>query len=330
MFHFHLRISFLLAIIIVVYSTFAMPLNTESQKVLPSVEYDTEFEQKNIILPRLCKEKSSNSSKVDCKNQIYSISKAKSLFLYLLKNKTMRDSNSANEGNSLYNTDIDHGNEVDFENQKNKLEKLFSNNETTLKDSRILQSMRSYFIGNKKSRHYKRKHFKFKNQSMAASDEFDSFPVPKDNPSTQKSIGSKFTIDGNAKMSNVNSEETLQSPENPVSPHFPPWANLTSDTQETLLNMVQGPSHKYGFKALFALSTYYTIILVVGVLGNGLICLIIATNSYMRTAPNIFLLNIALADLITLVTSKNMMWFSNKGFLEKNKLHSIKTQHRIN
>ena len=144
------------------------------------------------------------------------------------------------------------------------------------------------------------------------------------------SIGSKFSIDGSAKMSNGNSEKTLQRPESPVSPHFPPWANLTSDTQETLLNMVQGPSHKYGFKALFALSTYYTIILVVGVLGNGLICLIIATNSYMRTAPNIFLLNIALADLITLVTSKNMMWFSNKGFVENNKLHSIKTQHRIN
>ena len=311
----------MLAIIIVVYSTFAMPLNTESQKVIPSVEYDTEFEPKNIILPRLCKETSGNSSKMDCSSQMLSIFKAKSLLLYLLKNKTMRDSNSAYEGNSLYNTDIDHGNEVDFENQKNKLEKLFSTNKTTLKDSRILQSMKSYFIGNRKSRHYKRKHFKFKNQSMRASDEFESFLVPKDNPSTQKSIGSKFTIDGNAKMINGNSEKTLQSPESPVSPNFPPWAYLTSDTQETLLNMVQGPSHKYGFKALFALATYYTIILVVGVLGNGLICLIIATNSYMRTAPNIFLLNIALADLITLVTSKNMMWFSNKGFLEKNLFH---------
>ena len=304
--------------IIVVYSTFAMPLNTESQKVLSSVEYDTELEAKNIILPRLCNETGSNSSKVDCESQMFSISKAKSLFLYLLKNKTMRDSNSVYEGNSFYNSDLEHGNEVDFENQKNKLEKLLSTNETTLKDSRILQSMRSYFIGNRKSRHYKRKDFKFKNQSMRASDEFDSFLVPKDSPSTQKSIGSKLSIDGNAKKSNGNSEETLHSPEGPVLPNFPPWANLTSDTQETLLNMVQGPSHKYGFKALFALATYYTIILVVGVLGNGLICLIIATNSYMRTAPNIFLLNIALADLITLVTSKNMMWFSNKGFLEKN------------
>ena len=300
--------------IIVVYSTFATPLNTKSQKVLPSVEYDTEFEPKNIILPRLCNETGSNSSKVECESQMLSISKAKSLFLYLLKNKTMRDSNSAYEINSFYNSHLDHGNGVDFENQKNKLKELFSTNETTLKDSRILQSMRSYFIGNRKTRHYKRKHFKFKNQSMRASDEFVSFPVLKVYPSTQKSIGSKFSTDGNKEMRNGNSEKTLQSPESPVSPNFPPWFNLTSDTQETLLNMVQGPSHKYGFKALFALATYYTIILVVGVLGNGLICLIIATNSYMRTAPNIFLLNIALADLITLVTSKNMIWFSNKGF----------------
>ena len=64
----------MLAIIVVVYSTFAMPLNTESQKVPPSVEYDTEFEPKNIVLPMLCNDTSSNSSKVGCRSQIFSIS----------------------------------------------------------------------------------------------------------------------------------------------------------------------------------------------------------------------------------------------------------------
>ena len=45
--------------------------------------------------------------------------------------------------------------------------------------------------------------------------------------------------------------------------------------------------------------------MVVGVLGNLATCLVILNNEYMRTATNVYLLNLAIADIATLVISKS-------------------------
>ena len=95
-------------------------------------------------------------------------------------------------------------------------------------------------------------------------------------------------------------EEVRQSPEF----RLPPWDNLTTNLQNDFLKQALGKPQKYSNKTVMGLTTYYSALLSVGIPGNGLTILIILTNSYMRTAPNIFLLNIALADLLTLTLGK--------------------------
>ena len=85
---------------------------------------------------------------------------------------------------------------------------------------------------------------------------------------------------------------------------YPPWKNLTKTEQDKFLQLAQGASRRYGKVISIGLTSYYTFLLVVGIPGNVLTCTIIITNSYMRIAPNFFLLNIALADLLTLILGK--------------------------
>ena len=89
---------------------------------------------------------------------------------------------------------------------------------------------------------------------------------------------------------------------------YPPWENLTKEEQRAFLNFTLGSPQMYGRTGTYGLGTYYSALLFIGIPGNGLTCLIILTNSYMRTAPNIFLFNIALADLVTLITGKLMAY----------------------
>ena len=89
---------------------------------------------------------------------------------------------------------------------------------------------------------------------------------------------------------------------------YPPWENLTKEEQRAFLNLTLGSPQMYGRTGTYGLGTYYSALLFIGIPGNGLTCLIILTNSYMRTAPNIFLFNIALADLVTLITGKLMAY----------------------
>ena len=51
-----------------------------------------------------------------------------------------------------------------------------------------------------------------------------------------------------------------------------------------------------------AISYYYhSLFLVLGVLGNVATCLVIMKNEYMRTTTNIYLFNLAVTDLATLL-----------------------------
>ena len=52
---------------------------------------------------------------------------------------------------------------------------------------------------------------------------------------------------------------------------------------------------------LLPLTVIYTIFLVVGVCGNIATCIVIVNNEYMRTATNVYLLNLAITDIATLL-----------------------------
>ena len=86
---------------------------------------------------------------------------------------------------------------------------------------------------------------------------------------------------------------------------YPPWNNLNKTEQEKFLQLAQGPSRRHSEESSIGLSIYYIILLCFGIPGNFVTCCVILTNSYMRTAPNFFLLNIAIADLFTLIFGKS-------------------------
>ena len=85
---------------------------------------------------------------------------------------------------------------------------------------------------------------------------------------------------------------------------YPPWNELSIKEKDYVLRKTQGDPQAYSDWITSTLTIYYSLLLLVGIPGNGLSILIIITNSYMRTPPNIFLLNIAFADFVTLTIGK--------------------------
>lgn len=52
------------------------------------------------------------------------------------------------------------------------------------------------------------------------------------------------------------------------------------------------------------LTTFYSLIFVAGVLGNLITCIVISRNKFMHTATNFYLFNLAVSDLILLLSGK--------------------------
>ena len=80
-----------------------------------------------------------------------------------------------------------------------------------------------------------------------------------------------------------------------------PWNNLTLHEQDKFLEDVLGPQRKYGSSKVLVPTVFYSTVSLLGVPGNILTCLAIHQNSYMKTAPNYFIFNLAVTDLITLI-----------------------------
>ena len=78
------------------------------------------------------------------------------------------------------------------------------------------------------------------------------------------------------------------------------WNDLTVKQKQKYLEVNQGPRQRFSKSQAIPITIYYGALLAIGVPGNLLTCLIIITNSYMRTPPNFFLLNLAATDLLTL------------------------------
>ena len=86
-------------------------------------------------------------------------------------------------------------------------------------------------------------------------------------------------------------------------------SNISANTNISIfIEDMLGDSH-INYESLFFLTIIYSIFLVVGVLGNLATCIVIMSNEYMRTATNVYLFNLAIADIATLVISKNNYFF---------------------
>ena len=96
---------------------------------------------------------------------------------------------------------------------------------------------------------------------------------------------------------------------------YPPWHNLNDTEKDMFLQLAQGSSRRHGKSASMGLTFYFIILLCIGIPGNLLTCCIILTNSYMRTAPNFFLLNILIADIFTLILGKLISYFLVHAFI---------------
>lgn len=78
---------------------------------------------------------------------------------------------------------------------------------------------------------------------------------------------------------------------------------LPNDTQAEITAYITntlGDTH-IDYHTLLPLTLIYSIFLVVGVCGNLATCVVIVSNEYLRTATNVYLLNLALADIATLI-----------------------------
>ena len=82
------------------------------------------------------------------------------------------------------------------------------------------------------------------------------------------------------------------------------WKNLSETEQDRFLEEALGPKHKYGETKVLVPTIIYSAISVLGIPGNILTCLTILTNSYLKTAPNYFIFNLAAVDLLTLIIGK--------------------------
>ena len=76
---------------------------------------------------------------------------------------------------------------------------------------------------------------------------------------------------------------------------------MTAGEKDLFLEEALGPQHKYGEEKVIIPTIIYSAISIFGIPGNILTCLTIITNSYLKTAPNYFIFNLAIVDLITLI-----------------------------
>ena len=95
------------------------------------------------------------------------------------------------------------------------------------------------------------------------------------------------------------------------------WDDLSDLDRKVLLEVDQGPQRMAKGSAV-SLTIYYCFLFTVGVPGNLLTCLIICTNSYMRTPSNFFLVSLALTDLLSIIYGEINLKSSNKNFSKPN------------
>ena len=93
---------------------------------------------------------------------------------------------------------------------------------------------------------------------------------------------------------------------------------MTAGEKDLFLEEALGPQHKYGEEKVIIPTIIYSAISIFGIPGNILTCLTIITNSYLKTAPNYFIFNLAIVDLITLIIGNVMTIFISNIYIYNN------------
>ena len=98
-------------------------------------------------------------------------------------------------------------------------------------------------------------------------------------------------------------EQLCFKPRNSQSESMRDGENTSIWPKDNYLLKRHGPKHMEKSVAV-GMTIFYGSLFLLGVPGNFLTCLIIFMNSYMRAAPNYYLFNLAVADILTLSIGK--------------------------
>ena len=79
---------------------------------------------------------------------------------------------------------------------------------------------------------------------------------------------------------------------------------MNHTTKEEYLEFILGKKEKYSSIAGKALTSYYIVIVFVGVIGNVLTAWVISISPALQTPSNYFLCNLAIVDIVTLLLGK--------------------------
>ena len=97
-------------------------------------------------------------------------------------------------------------------------------------------------------------------------------------------------------------EETIISEINITTQELP-WRILPQQFKDRYIEHFQH-ENVLNYEAQIGVTVFYVLLLLVGLPGNIMTCIIIWYNSTSITPTNCFLLNLAVVDIITLVTGK--------------------------
>ena len=82
--------------------------------------------------------------------------------------------------------------------------------------------------------------------------------------------------------------------------------SVSSDGNATeiseFLEMVLGPKQMDDYHTLVLITVFYATVFITGILGNLSVCLVIFRSSHLHTAMNYYLVSLAIADLLIIIT----------------------------
>jgi len=132
-------------------------------------------------------------------------------------------------------------------------------------------------------------------------------------PNQSPSIGVGIGIASSTMANPSESPEMLLLKNDKFLTHVAHLLNITTENLSNLLGSTNGTNAStmaadspvdVSLTLRTALTVCYALIFVAGVLGNLITCIVISRNNFMHTATNFYLFNLAVSDLILLVSGE--------------------------
>ncbi|XP_030623909.1 neuropeptide FF receptor 1 like 3 [Chanos chanos] len=93
-------------------------------------------------------------------------------------------------------------------------------------------------------------------------------------------------------------EDTLDLPIQYMIPDVLPINQTNATNSSALTGIILSPYYQHSFAMATVLTLAYLFIFLLCMIGNGMVCVIVLRNRHMRTVTNIFILNLAISDLL--------------------------------